>query len=169
MFRLRKYIIPILLVALLLITSCAQEPPSRFEQAQKESTQGSQRNQTISKDAVTGGSLNKFFPSSNGNYQVAYSQEKKGFAQAKLKMDGKEVAALSISDTISNPSAADKFQQSTEKINGFPTIEQGNTGTAVLVDDRFLVKVLSRDPAFGQSDRQQWLSKFDLKGLAQLQ
>ena len=40
--------------------------------------------------------------------------------------------------------------------------------TAVLVGDRFQVKVLSRSPEFTVSDRETWLAKFDLKGLSKL-
>ena len=36
------------------------------------------------------------------------------------------------------------------------------------MNDRYQVKVLSRDPAFTKEDRVAWLQKFDLKGLAQL-
>jgi hypothetical protein len=169
MFSSRRIIVSFLLATLLLVTSCAQEAPSRFEQAQQESTQGSQRNQAVSKDAVKGGSLNKFFPSDGDGYDVVYTQEKLGFAQAKLKKDGQELAVLSISDTLSNPGALDKFKTTTDKIKGYPAIKQGNNSTAVLVKERFQVKAVSRDQSFTDSDRQKWLEKFDLNGLAQQQ
>ena len=168
MLRLRKVLVSFVLVTLLLLTSCTSQPPSRFEQAQQESTQGSQRYQAVAKEAVGGSSFNQFFPANGDGYQRVYTQEKKGFAQAKLKKDGKEIAMLSISDTISNPSAADKFKKGSEKIGGYLAVDQGSTGTAVLVGDRFQVKVLSRDPSFTESDRQDWLEKFDLNGLANL-
>jgi hypothetical protein len=44
----------------------------------------------------------------------------------------------------------------------------GSTQSAVLVADRYQVKVLSRSPAFTQSDRQSWLQRFDLSGLAKV-
>ena len=78
------------------------------------------------------------------------------------------MAVLAISDTLNNPSAAKKFEKSTQKIKGYPAVSQGKTGTAVLVGERFQVKVLSRDPAFSESDRQAWLDKFDLKGLSKV-
>ncbi|MGC1244591.1 MAG: hypothetical protein WA865_00100, partial [Spirulinaceae cyanobacterium] len=78
-------------------------------------------------------------------------------------------ALLSVSDTSSNPTAAVKFQKSKDKISGYPMVNQGSTATALLVDDRFQVKVLSKNSAFTASDRADWLSKFDLKGLARLQ
>jgi len=164
--RLPKILASFLLAVLLLTTACSTEPPSRFDQAQQESTQKGVK--AVAKDAVAGGQFNKFFPQSSGGYKVVYSQEKKGFAQAKLKKDGKEMATLSISDTSSNPSAAKKYENSTEKIGGYPAANQGSKGTGVLVKDRFQVKVLSRDSAFTEGDRKAWLEKFDLAGLAAL-
>ena len=168
MQHLRKFLVAFLLVSLLLVTSCASQPPSRYEGAQKESTQGPQRNQAVSKEAVQGSQFNKFFPTPSGGYERVYTQEKKGFAEAKLKKDGKDVAMLSISDTISTPTAAEKFNASTKKINGFPSVKQGSTSTAVLVGDRFQVKVQSRDPSFTEDDREELLGKFNLSGLSRL-
>ncbi len=164
---LRKSLAAFLLVTLLLVTSCSKAP-SRFDQAQQESTKGSQRHQAVSKKAAQGSSFNKFFPASGEGYERVYTQEKKGFVQAKLKKDGKELAVLSISDTISNPQAAEKFKQSTEKIGGYPAVKQGTTATAILVADRFQVKIASRSSSFTESDREQWLEKFDLSGLARM-
>ena len=47
-------------------------------------------------------------------------------------------------------------------------MSQGKTATAVLVDDRFQVKVLSRNSSFTEDDRLDWLQKFDLSGLSRL-
>ncbi len=165
--RLRKILAPLLLSLLLLITSCAQQPPSRFEQAQQESSQ-QRSGQAVDKNATQGSEFNKFFPRGGNGYERVFTQEKKGFAEAKLKQGGKDVAMLAISDTTSTPTAAAKFQQSTKKIAGHPAVEIGNTQTAVLVNNRYQVKVLSRDPSFTQSDRADWLQKFDLNGLARL-
>jgi hypothetical protein len=123
---------------------------------------------TVVKESAKGGSFNQFFPPAGGGYDRVYTQEKKGFAEAKLKQNGKDVALLAISDILNNPTAAIKFQQSTKKIKGYPAVEQGSTATAILVNDRYQVKVLSRDPAFTLSDREAWLAKFDLNGLARV-
>ncbi len=163
----RKAVVAFLLATLLLVSSCASEPPSRFDQANRESTERGAS--AVVKESVSGSAFNKFFPQGGGGYERVYTQEKKGFAEAKLKKDGKDVAMLSISDTLNNPTATKKFENSTEKIGGFPAVAQGRTATAVLVADRFQVKVLSRDPSFTESDREDWLSKFDLNGLARLQ
>ncbi|MGB7440964.1 MAG: hypothetical protein WA919_07845 [Coleofasciculaceae cyanobacterium] len=167
MSSLRKILAPLLLSLLLLVTSCAQEPPSRFEQAQQESTQ-QRSGQAVVKNATQGAEFNKFFPEPGSGYQRVFTQEKKGFAQAKLKKEGKEIAVLSINDTSSNPKAADKYRQSSKTISGYPAVEQGSSTTALLVGNRYQVKVQSRDTSFSASDRETWLKKFDLNGINRL-
>ncbi len=162
--RLPKILAPIL-ISLLLLTSACGGPKQ---------TGGFQPTQPITTtppskaEQVSGGSLNKYFPSSSGDYQLKYAQEKKGFAQASLKKDGKEVAVMSINDISASPTAANKFQNSSKKIGGYPAVEQGKTTTAVLVDNRFQVKAQSKDPSFTPSDREAWLQKFNLRGLSSL-
>ena len=164
----RRVLAALLLSMLLLVTACQTQAPSRFDQAQKESSQ-QRSGQAVAKDATQGGSFNKFFPAADKGYDRVYTQEKKGFAEAKLKKDGQDVAMLSIADTRNLPSAAAKYQNSTKKIAGYPAIEIGNTQTGILVGDRYQVKVLSRDPSFSSSDREAWLEKFNLQGLARLE
>lgn len=163
--RLPKRLLPILICLLLLISACGgTTQPSRFDQAQQQSKteRPSQAKQ------VSGGSLNKYFPSSSGGYKLNYAQEKKGFAQASLKQNGKEVAVMSINDISASPSAAQKFQNSSKNIGGYPAVQQGKKTTAVLVDNRYQVKVQSKDTSFTDSDREAWLQKFNLRGLASL-
>ncbi|MDB9425613.1 hypothetical protein PN437_12025 [Microcystis aeruginosa CS-564/01] len=164
-FRFGKILIAGVLATLLLVTSCAKAP-SQFDQAQQESS--ARGAAAVVKESTSGGSFNRFFPPSGGGYERVYTQEKKGFAEAKLKQDGKVVAMLAISDISNNPAAANKFQDSQTTIKGFPSVEQGATASAVLVNNRYQVKVLSRDKDFDASDRQAWLAKFDLDGLAKL-
>lgn len=167
MSHLRRILTVFVLATLLLVTSCATQTPSRFDQAQQESTQRGAS--AVVKESTSGGSFNKFFPQAGNGYERVYTQEKKGFAEAKLKKDGQELAVMAISDTLNNPTAIQKFDQSTENIAGYPAVQQGSQGTAILVNNRYQVKVLSRDLSFTKSDRQVWLEKFDLNGLAQLQ
>lgn len=164
--RFRKILAVLLLSTILLVNACVAQPPSRFERAQQESTQRGAS--AVVKESSSGSTFNKYFPAVSNGYERIYTQEKTGFAEAKLKKDGKEVAVMAISDTVNNPSAADKFQSSTMTILGYPAVQQGSMATAVLVNDRFQVKVLSRDASFTESDRQAWLAKFDLNGLAKL-
>ncbi|MGF1541360.1 MAG: hypothetical protein ACFCU5_13065 [Pleurocapsa sp.] len=166
MIGLRKFLVALLLGTLLLITSCTQQTASRFESAQQAST--AKDATAVVKDSESGSSFNRYFPGETGGYKRIYTQEKTGFAQAKLTKDGREMAILSISDTLNNPSAIDKFKESTDKISSYPVVNQGSNTTAVLVKDRFQVKVRSKDDSFDEQDRRDWLSKFDLRGLSRL-
>ena len=85
-----------------------------------------------------------------------------------MKRGGTNVAVLSINDTASSPSAKSKFKQSSQTIAGYPAVSQGQNITAILVGDRYQVKVQSRDPSFTQSDREAWLKRFNLAGLSRL-
>jgi hypothetical protein len=153
----------------MLFVSACQSPtePSRFSQTQQETTQKGAP-PAVSTEAQQGGSFNRFFPRSVPGYEVVPAQEKQGFAEYKVNQDGKNVAMLAISDTTGTPAAA-KFQGSTLTIADYPAVEQGQNATALLVGDRYQVKVLSRDPSFTKEDRAAWLTKFDLQGLAGLQ
>lgn len=164
--RLRQVCVPLVVSLSLATVACAPEPPSRYDQVQKETSQ--RGSSAVSKEAVNGSKFNRYFPKSGGGFSVTPSQEKKGFAEHKVNRGGKNVAVLSINDTISNPSAAAKYQQSSTRIGGFPAVEQGQTGTGVLVGDRFQVKAQSRDPSFTKQDRAAWIQKFDLNGLSTL-
>ena len=165
--RTRSILAALLLSILLFTTACAQKEAGRFDQVQQESTQ-QKKGQAVAKDATQGSEFNKFFPAASDGYQRVFTQEKKGFAQAKLKKDGKEVAKISVNDTISNPSAAAKFAKSSKKISGYPAVESGKQ-TAVLVSDRYQVKIISSDPdTFTAADREAWLKKFNLSGLSRV-
>lgn len=174
--RLRRVLAPLLLSVLLLVTACSgAKAPSRWDAAQQTSTQKpSQQRPQQPKDGavagkpVAGGSLNKFFPRGSGGYSTVPAQEKTGFAEYKLNQGGKNVAMLSINDVANNPSATQKFQQSSKTIAGYPAVDQGQNITALLVGGRYQVKVQSRDASFTKSDREAWLQKFNLSGLARL-
>jgi len=168
MLRIGKILTALSLSLFLLLTACAAPstaPPPSTE-APQTSTQ--QPTQVPTGEPLAGGQFNQFFPNASGDYKRIFAQEKTGFAEAKLKQDGKDVAVLSINDLANNPSAAKKFQDSSKTIAGYPAVERGKTQTAILVSDRFQVKVQSRDESFTPSDREAWLAKFDLQGLSQL-
>jgi hypothetical protein len=155
----------VLLIAVLVtgLPGCFPEP-TRWDQAQQE-TRGKR---AVERDAVAGGEFNKMFPKPNGDYDIVYTQEKPGFAQAMLKKEGKEVATLSIFDTVSNPEAASEYKEAPGQVAGYPMIQIGENGTALLVGDRFQVQVRSKDANFARADRQEWLGKFDLANLERL-
>lgn len=154
-----------LFIVLVVLPACGDEPePSRWDAAQEAST-GEQAASSTSDDALPGSTFNQFFPASGNGLEVVYTQEKQGFAEASLTKDGAEVATLSISDTVNNPDAVEKYKESDETLAGYPVVEIGDQGTGVLVADRFQVQVRSKADDFDQEDRHLWLSAFDLDGL----
>ncbi|MGF1496641.1 MAG: hypothetical protein ACFB8W_07430 [Elainellaceae cyanobacterium] len=165
--RWAKRLFPMLLSVVLLLTACSS-PPSKYDQVQQDTT-GFGAEKAVNRQAEKGGTFNQFFPGSQGDYEVVPSQEKQGFAEYKLKRDGETLAMLAISDTLNLPAAAAKYEGATEAIAGYPAVNQGTTATSLLVNGRYQVKVLSRSPDFTQADREAWLQKFDLLGLAQLE
>jgi len=88
------------------------------------------------------------------------------FAEAKLKREGKDVATLTITDLAGNPGARAKLGAASERLNGFPVAENGSDESAILVKDRFTVRVASG--ALRHDERKVWLSKLDLYGLSTL-
>jgi hypothetical protein len=167
MSRLSKILLSFCLCLVLFLGACSSSP-SPYDQVQKDTT-GFRAEKAVDKKATQGAEFNKFFPDKVRGYEVIPAQEKKGFAEYKVKKDGKTLAMLSVSDTASNPSAAAKFDNTTEKIGGYPAVQVGSTMTSILVNGRYQVKVLSRDPAFSAEDRALWLQKFDLSGLSRLE
>ena len=161
----RKILLSVMLALLLLVSACGgAKEPTRWDNAQKEST-SQPRNDAVNQQ-TKGGAFNKFFPQVSGEYSLVYTQEKKGFAQAKLKKGGQEVASLSISDTIDTPNTTKKFENSSKMISGYPAKEQGKNTTALLVGGRYQVKVTST--SLSPSDREQWLTRFNLSGLSRV-
>ncbi len=166
----RKGLIPVVLSLVLLLSGCFQKEPSKFAQVQKDTTARGAA-PAVAKNATQGGEFNKFFPKDADGFDRVFSQEKKGFAEAKLNKGGKNVAVLSINDTSSPglAAAANKYQKSTEKLSGFPLlVEPLPKSTGVLVK-KFQVKVASRDASFTADNRLTWLKKFNLDGLSKLQ
>jgi hypothetical protein len=155
-----RRILPLLLACLVLVTACTpliQASPA-----------GGDSVQIPAQPPVAGGAFNPFFPKTEGDFAVVYTQEKAGFAEAKLNRQGEEVATLAVADTATNPSAVEKFKTSRQQIAGYPAVAVGANGTALLVADRFQVQVRSKNDTFTAQDRAEWLAKFDLSGLAGL-
>jgi hypothetical protein len=162
----RHLALPLLLLPLvLLFVACGGNPAeTRWATAQQES-----RNKpAVAKEALPGKEFNKFFPKAESPWDLTYKQEKPGTAIASLKKDGKEVATLTVFDTISEPDVAKDYKESTQALTGYPLVAKGAKGSAVLVANRFQVQVRSMDNSFGEDDRKEWLKKFDLDGIAKL-
>jgi len=153
-----------MLALLLLVSACGKTEPTRWDNAQKESTT-QPRNDAVKKQ-TKGGEFNQFFPRVSGDYNLVYSQEKKGFAQAKLKQGGQDVATLSISDTLDTPNTAKSYENSSKQIGGYPAKETGRSMTSVLVGGRYQVKV--RSNSLSPGDREKWITEFNLSGLSRV-
>jgi hypothetical protein len=149
----------------MLVAGCSPSGDTRFQGAL------TQRGPAVAKEAVPGSKLNKFFPKTEGEWDLVYTQEKHGMAQAELKKGGKAVAQLAIFDTVTDPKVAEEYKDAKEKLNDkHPMIAKGKLGTAVLVGDRFQVQIRTLPGSdFEEADRKEWLSKFDLVGLSTLQ
>lgn len=163
--KVRTALAAILCSLMVFMSACAPvEEESRWDAVQEE-TSGER---ATSAEDLAGGEFNRFFPESEGDYSVVYTQEKSGFAEAVLKEDGEDVATLAVSDTVNNPGALDKYNESEQEIGGYPAAAVGDNGTAILVADRLQVQVRSVSDAFGEAERAEWLQAFDLDGLAGL-
>jgi len=167
----------LVLVSLLAVGGCQLVSFNSAQPEQTDAIQWEQVEQQVeaapaadlkTKDILPGSAFNAYFPAATADYERVYTQEKQGFAEAKLKQSGRDVAMLSVSDTAANPSAVGKYADSSEQLQSYPMVQIGSTATGLLVADRLQVKVQSRDEAFTVDDREAWIQKFDLAGLAGL-
>jgi len=124
--------------------------------------------QPVAGAASPAGALGPFFPQTGSGFTVEPVQEQAGYAEASLKMELTEVARLSIRDAAQDPATLAAFNNSAAQIGGYPMLETGSGGTAILVANRFLVGVQAVAPDFAQTDREYWLQQFNLAGLAGL-
>ena len=137
----RKILAPFLMSVLLLVTACGQtQAPSRWDKAQQESTQKPGKANQTTADKST---------AQNPNLP-------------KKAVDGSKLNKYF-------PASGGGFDRVfAQEKSGFAEakLNKGANITAVLVANRYQVKVQSRDPSFSASDREAWLSKFNLGGLA---
>jgi hypothetical protein len=153
--------LPLLLALGLSIAACSKEP-SRWDQAAS-----SKPTAVTAEGSQPGSAFNKFFPADGADgHSRVYTAEKAGYAEAKLKKDGKDVAVLSISDTANEPDAKGKFASATDKVKGWPLVTVGKNQSALLVKDRYQVKVSSQ--TLDAEARKAWIERFDLAGLSGL-
>ena len=140
-----------------------KDPPSRWDTAAT-STVARSADAPPVKEA---GSFNKFFPEDGASgMKRVYTQEKTGFAEAKLQKDGKDVAVLSISDASGDTEALKKFEGATDKVQGYPLVTVGKNQSSLLVKGRYQVKVSSQQ--LDADARRAWFEKFNLSGLSSL-
>ncbi len=117
---------------------------------------------------VNGTALNRLFPEPQVGEKLVFTQEKRGFSQARLKQGDEVRALLSISDVTSSPASRAKFSGSGSSLAGWPLVEQGDQSSALLVADRFQVKVLGQGAGLSPDERHELLGAFNLQALAAL-
>ena len=117
---------------------------------------------------VNGTAFNRLFPEPEAGYQLVFTHEKRGFSEARLKHGGQVKALLAISDVTTAPEARKKFEASQSRLQGWPLVEQGQQATALLVADRFQVKVIGQGDGLDAEQRQELIGQFNLRGLAAL-
>jgi hypothetical protein len=156
----RDIVVPAALAVLLLAGGCKKEP-TRWDEA---------ATATLPAPAapkIEGKKLNVFFPADGTDgYSRVFTQEKDGFVEAKLKKDGQEVATLAISDASGDETVKGKFASAPDKVGAHPLVTVGKNQSAVLVRDRYQVKVSSQ--SLDADARRALLGKFDLDGLGKL-
>ena len=119
-------------------------------------------------EVVNGTAFNRLFPAPGPGEQLVFTQEKRGFSEARLKQGEQTKALLAISDTITAPTSRDKFSASSETIAGWPLVEQGPQASALLVAERFQVKVIGQGAGLDATQRHELIGAFQLNGLAAL-
>ena len=119
-------------------------------------------------EVVNGTAFNRLFPEPQAGETIVFTQEKRGFSEARLKQGQETRALLAIADTSSAPEARDKFKRADERLQGWPLVEQGAQASALLVAERFQVKVIGQGSGMDADQRHELIGAFDLAGLASL-
>ncbi len=149
------------------LAGCKKDEPTRWDQASSAAKAPTPPPDAPAVPKTEGGALNKFFPAdgTDGTKRV-FTQEKTGFAEARLSREGKDVATLSISDAVNDDAVKAKFTGVADSFKGNPIVTVGKNQTAVLVKNKYQVKVSSQ--SLDADARKAWLDKFDLSGLSAL-
>lgn len=151
----------LLLLALVLGGAACSKEPSRWDQV------ATAQLPTQSAPKVEGGKLNAFFPpDGTDGFSRVFTQEKDGFVEAKLKKDGQDVVTLAISDASNDDGVKAKYATAPDKLQDQPLVTVGKNQSALLVNQKFQVKVSS--PTLDAEARKALLAKFDLNGLTKL-
>jgi hypothetical protein len=120
-------------------------------------------------EVVNGTAFTRLFPKVEPGEQLVFTQEKRGFSEARLKQGDRVKALLAISDVTTAPAARSKFDVSEAMLQGWPLVEQGAQASALLVADRFQVKVIGQGTGLDVEQRHELIGQFDLRRLAALQ
>lgn len=180
----RLWITGTLLLSLALTAGCYEKPVNEAYKEAQERTADKPKKATeeegppafdrqvstagLKGDPIAGGELNQFFPPQEGDYDRVAKQEKAGFALYEMRKGGETLAELSITDMRNDPKGVEKYQTTKDKVDTYWKVKDGEKGTAILVGDRFQVKVRSPGGQLDEAARIEWIKKFDLAGLAKL-
>jgi hypothetical protein len=97
---------------------------------------------STTEDKVGPDAFNAAFPPDGSlGYKRVFSADKEDYAEAKLQKEGADIATLTI--TRADEAAKAKFKTSTVQLKGQPLVTVGKNQSAVLVGDRFQLKVSS--------------------------
>jgi len=151
-----------LLLVAALAGGCKEEPVSRWADAAAAAAQPSPSPSAPPVPKATGASFNAFFPK-----DVVFTQEKDDFAEAKVTKDGADLAVLSIKDSVGDTAPLAKFKDAKDRVAGHPLVTVGKNQSALLVKERYQVKVSSQ--TLDEAARKAWLERFDLAGLEKME
>lgn len=114
--------------------------------------------------AIAEGTFSKFFPrGGQGDTTQVMKLDRGSYAEARLSKDGKEIAVLAIVDAQKLAFVKARFDEATDKLEGYPVMKLGDHQTTLLVKGRYQVKVTSQ--TLDDDARKAILATFDLKGL----
>ncbi len=156
----------LLLAIVLVLAGCKKDPPPPAPAAAEAPVvdAGSDAAPAVIKAAElkSGADLKPAFPTDGVlGTKRTFTQEKPGFAEAKYQQGPKDIAVVSINDTLNDAAAKGKFANAPEKLDRFPLLVIGKTQSVVLVNDRYELSVTS--PTLDAKARRIWLAHFNIK------
>ncbi|MEO6420708.1 MAG: hypothetical protein ABIP39_14950 [Polyangiaceae bacterium] len=159
----RRFFLPLVLV----ITGCKKDPPPVPAVAEAVTVDaGVDAAPLVVKplEMKSGADLKAFFPPDGAlGTKRTFTQEKPGFAEAKVQQGGKDLAVLSITDALNDAGAKGKFANVPDKVGGAPYLSSGKTQSSTLVKNRYVLTIDS--PSFDEKRRKIWLAHFNVNGL----
>lgn len=146
-----------------------QQPTTIVEKESQSPGTEEEGQRPVAADSAESGKFDPFFPKPEDGYAIVLQPENPGYAQASLQGEGdKELAVFSIFDTENNPVVSARFERSDAKFGDYPVLSEDGSLSA-LIAKRYHVQVRSVATDFGEAERQAWLEKFDLAGIAKME
>lgn len=163
------YLILYVFIFITLVTCHKDTSPVPATDLELQLTSVSNRGDDTEEMEVFHGSVfTTYFPVPEENYRTVFTEVKGGVVQAILQRDSSVMATFSIVDLVDKPYAMKKYYAPIARLEEYPMVAKGQKGTAILVGSRFQVSVRSIELNFRESQRIEWLKKFNLEDLADL-